>query len=448
MPSLATALGRLVGSVARVATGGRELVVMQQPGRVRVGPLDAEFAGARVWVMIGPTEAVNSSRYHAVLSQIAQRGPANRVGLRPQPHRRIWEFDPHLPASTVLGDLDIEVTAVDAAMDHLIRQPVDQPIHAAHVGGYLALCFDHGVGDAHAFAEIAASLTGAQDPPESGFLPPQPTSTLHRPLSRIARRALTAGPAAITRDVAHELAIMRARRTSAPDGERASSPDPAGGDYSTVFLRSEPGYLAAVRALRDRRYPAATAASLIFYGIRSSLHLAGVQLSVTTSFLTDLRRYLRTGEGTLANLSTVAEAVTPDGQSFEDFAASLARATTTTYPATRTLAACAAWALRRPGRDGADGLAGDGDGKVSLTLSDVSRLPSLRKFRYRSGGDHPIVAVALPPGARNHLTIALTGVAGELQLTATFFPDTLDAAQLRAALERGLTLDALRTGSP
>lgn len=420
-------------------------------GRVRVGPLDTEFAGARVWVLIGPTPADGSS-YHAVLSRIAAGGPANRVGLQPQRDRRDWRFDARLSPSVVAGDIDLDPTDVDGTMTQLAHRTVDQPILAGNIAGHLALCIDHGIGDAHAIAEIAAALTRPGEPLPAGYLPPQQDLNVTRPLSRVAYRMLAAGPVGIARDVAHELNAGRTRRAAAETDQGGGVPAAVTTPgYSTVFIRSRPGFLPAVRELRDRRYRGTSVATLVFYALRRSLadclEDCGPRLAPTTGLLTDLRRYLRPGEATLANLSTVAQAVTPRGQTLADFGASVARATGahSSYPATRTLAVCALRALRPPAHTLDPRVADGPHGNIEVTFSDVSRLPSLRKFQYRSDSSDRITAVALPPGARNQLTIALVTVGDELQLTATYFPDVVPAEPLRAALKRGLTFDVLAT---
>lgn len=411
-----------------------------------------EFAGARVWVLIGPTPA-DAGSYHAVLSRIAEGGPANRVGLQPQRDRRDWRFEPRLPPSVVAGDIDLDPTDVDATMTQLASRTVDQPIVAGNIAGHLALCIDHGIGDAHAIAEIAAALTRPGAPLPSGYLPPQQDMNVTRPLARVAYRMLAAGPVGIARDVTHELNAAKTRRAASETAGRSGgvpSVSPSSG-YSTIFIRSQPGFLPAVRELRDRRYRGTSVATLVFYALRRSLAQCledcGAHLAPTTGLLTDLRRYLRPGEATLANLSMVAQAVTPRGQTLADFGASVTRATGahSSYPATRTLAVCAMRALRPPARALGPGVADGRGGNIEVTFSDVSRLPSLRKFQYRSDSRDRITAVALPPGARNQLTIALVTVGDELQLTATYFPDVIPAEPLRAALNQGLTFDVLAT---
>lgn len=436
--------------VSRVAIEGVGAVLRHQHGRVRVGPLDVEFAGARVWVLIGPTPA-DASAYYAVLSRIAEGGPRNRVGLQPQRDRRSWRFDSRLAPSMVAGDLDLDPCDVDTTLTQLARRNVDQPILAANLGGHLALCIDHGIGDAHAIGEIAAALTRPGEPLPTGFLPPQHELNVGVPLTRVARRTFASGPAGIARDIGYELEVARVHRDRAGAGAQSAPTAVAAATsgYSTTFLRSQPGFLPMVRQLRDHRYHGTSVATLVFYALRQNISQCfddcGVRLTPTTGLLTDLRRYLRPGEATLANLSMVAHAVTPAGQTLAEFAASVTRATgaDSSYPATRTLAVGALRAVRRTGPAADSSVAVGRPGNVALTLSDVSRLPSLRKFQYRSDSTDRITAVALPPGGRDQLTIALVTVGDELQLTATYFPEVVPAAPLRAALQRSLTLEAL-----
>ena len=421
----------------------------RKPKLVRVGPLDATYAGAKVWVLAGPTESRDSSGYLPVLSRIAEGGPRSRVGLKPRRDQLLWEFEPTLDPSMVGGDLDLDPMKIEETMDRLVALKVDQPIFAANLHGYLAIGIDHGLGDAHAIIEIAAALTREGAPLPKGFVPPMPTLNVTKPMATVARRIITGAPIGIAADIVLEARMqsMRRRGVWADEGTQKSAEEASFGDklpyYSTMFVRSGPAFLEALRDFRRQYFRGTSTTALMFFFARRELGRAGVRLTGTTGVLTDLRRFLRPNEATLANMAPVARMASPEGQTLPEFASSFHRSVMSTYPATRALAGVALWPLRSKSIDGAgDAHRGKAD-RVELVMSDVTKLPSLQKVHYRGPDTARINVVALPPAGRNYLTLAFLRVGSEIQVTATYFPDVIPPEILRAALQRALTIESL-----
>ena len=69
----------------------------------------------------------------------------------------------------------------------------------------------------------------------------------------------------------------------------------------------------------------------------------------------------------------------------------------------------------------------------ALERLELSSYPGLD----REDGPHPINVVALAPGGRNQVSVALVRVQDELQASATFFP-IVEAEQVRSALQHAL----------
>jgi hypothetical protein len=349
----------------------------------------------------------------------------------------------------VAGDLDLDPMNIEQTMDRLVSLKVDQPIFAANLQGYLAIGIDHGIGDAHAIIEIAAALTREGAPLPTGFVPPTPALNVTKPMATVARRIITGAPISVAADIVHEarLQSMRRRGVRAVEGTQKSPEGVLRGDtvpsYSTMFVRSGPAFLEALRDFRRQYFSGTSTTALMFFCARRELSRSAVRLTGTTGVLTDLRRYLRPNETTLANMSPVARVASPEGQALPEFAASFSRSVMSTYPATRAMAGAALWPLRSKSIDDAgDGHRGQAD-KIELVMSDVTKLPSLQKVHYRDQGADRINVVALPPAGRNYLTLAFLRVGGEIQLTATYFPDELSPKTLRAALQRALTIETL-----
>jgi hypothetical protein len=416
---------------------------------VRVGPLDAMYAGARVWTVWGPTESADSSGYFAVLSRIAQGGPRNRVGLKPRRDRLVWEFEPNLDPSMVAGDLDLDPTNIEQTMDRLVSLKLDQPIFVASLQGYVALGIDHGIGDAHAIIEIGAALSRAGAPLPTGFLPPIPTPNVTKPLATVARRIMVGAPARVAADIGYEARMQRMRRRDirAVEGMAESHEGVLRGDavrnYSTMLVRSDPTFLAALRDFRSKYRSDTSITALMFFYVRRELSRSGVRLTDTTGVLTDLRRYLPPDKSTLANMSPVAWMASPEGQSLPEFAASIYRTVVSTYPATRAVLGAALWPLRSKLSGGGGDGHGDDRGGIQLVMSDVSKVPSLQKVQFRDQHTDRLGVVALPPAARNYLNLAFLRNGDEIQLTATYFADVLPPERLRAALQRALTIETL-----
>jgi hypothetical protein len=345
----------------------------------------------------------------------------------------------------VRNDLDLDPADVSSTMGRLVSLDVDYGISAANVRGYLAIGIDHGIGDAHAVCEIVASLTRDGAPQPCGFAPPVPELNVANPLSTVARRIMAAAPADIASDIALELKMRMLRRgkpleatTSTSDGPVRRNAAPA---YAVAFVRSSPGYTAELRDFRNRHLTGISLSTLMFYAIRRSLEAGGIAVTDTTDVTTDLRRYLRPGESTLANLSTVATIASPKGQTLRDFAANLHSAVTSTYPATRALASAVLWHLRSKGEGNGQDEASTG-GRVQLLVSDVSRLPSVQKLAFQPRSIDRIVAVAMPP-ARNSVTLCIVRLGDEIHVTGTYYPDVVSGEELTDALSCGLTLEPL-----
>lgn len=413
------------------------------PTRAWVGPLDAEFAGPRVWILVGPSQRQDSSGYREILTTIAAGGPRHRVGLQPRNGRFGWEFDPG-PGAASIADVDVlDPTDTEAVLNQLVGRDVDAPVFAANLAGYLAISFDHGIGDAHAFVEVIAALTNPGPPTATGFVAPVPACNVKRPTTVVARRVLGAVARELVGDIRHELTVRATSRgQAAAAGTTPELPVHGHTGYRVAFVRSAPGYFERLRQIRDEFHPGVSTTALMFHTVRRRLIEAGIPLTETTGVLTDLRRYLRPGESTLANLSTVVQVATPEDSTLADFAANLRRSMRSSYPATRALAAAAVVAVKsRSGKANQRDVT-HAAGGVQLALSDVTKLATLRKFGFDSGAGDPVVAVALPPGAPHHLTVCFVRTRDELQVTATYHPDIVDHDALRGAVEQALAFSS------
>jgi hypothetical protein len=416
---------------------------------VRVGRLDAEFAGARVWVIVGPTPWSDARVYLPVLEKVARNTVDNRLGLRPRPGTRMWDYRTDFGDQNLIDSSGLDADDLEATMNHLVGLPSREPILVGNAGGYVLLGIDHGLGDAHVIIELVAALTKAGEAELGAFHPPAPPRHfVANPLEIVARTVLSGGVANVIRDVRRERQMRRMRRSSEAQSANPAtegSPAPATAtQYATVFVRSEPDFMKQLRVVRDDLYGSASVSAVLFYGLRKAFSDVGVNLADTTGVLTDLRRFLGPDQATFANLSTPVAVPSPPGQTAEEFAGELTEALKSTYPVTRTLAAAALLPIRRRLASRHSSADAPADRTLMVTISDISKIKALQTFSYRPDGGYPVHVVALPPGGKDQITVATSRIGGEVQATATFYPDMVSAEHVRESLRRALTLDTYR----
>lgn len=418
------------------------------PRHITVGPLDVAAASDPVWVVVGPVSGDAAIRFRDVLARMAAHGPTFRVGLLPDPTSNSWRF-----TSRPGGDLGIDLDAADtpeAILDRVVGHQPSTAIAVGNAGEYLCVCLDHGIGDSHVMMEMVAGIASPGAP--EGFIEPVPNPNVNRPLRDAlathvrtnAHRGATIAKAVGATAVS---VFGRARTMLAGNDVTASSIKVSG--YEAVFVKSPCDFVSRVRSWRDACHPGASVTSMIILAIHRALRDSGIPVADDVEVLVDLRRFLRPGSQTLGNMYAVTEVNAAPEVSFLEFSREFREQTTSNWPLVKTAVLQALGRVmlclgrRKPPAWWVDGTEVDpAGGRVQLTVSDISKMPSTAKLAFSRPAEG-VLAVALPPGTPRSVTLAIwVSSVGEVQVTATLSGEVVDRERVRSALANALSVDA------
>ena len=122
------------------------------------GP-DQAIAGLRYVGLLSGVETPHPLELKQALSTIVAAGPHTRVGLNPQPGKRMWTYDP--AAEVPVHQLPDEVAEDShaAVLQHIRGRPGHRrplEVHVSH--RHIALDADHGLGDGRFTLELISAL--------------------------------------------------------------------------------------------------------------------------------------------------------------------------------------------------------------------------------------------------------------------------------------------------
>lgn len=386
---------------------------------VKVGPTDVAFAGKRTSVMVGPVAHRGAEHTQSAFRELARRGPSARIGLQPSPTTNKWLFDPErCGVVSTIGQLDMDEMLM--AFEGLVAQTAcgTEPVVVTHCGNYVMLSIDHGIGDATVCLELTAIAAGSE---VEGFLVPN----LRRPLGSALVRTVAANPHSI-------IDGFRVRGRPAPSPTRRYPPAKAQ-HIAMSYIRTGPGFTAAVKKLRERHFPQTSITAAVAYAIRSAFEGNGCPTTDDVSILVDLRRYLGGGKATLANMSAVADLTVPASADIAEFGARFSEAVSGAGPLIRMAGSAAKRRLRGWPQNAPE--AAEWPIKSRLTLSDPSRHPSMRKIRWVES-EEPMAYVIINDPVLPH-AITITAICDTEQcfnLTASYFSGSYDRADISRIL--------------
>jgi hypothetical protein len=411
---------------------------------------DAGFAKAPIWVVCGPIAPLTPELAAQTLNNMASHGPKTRVGLIPTVGSRYWKFDDRPGDTAVDADFTFDSDDVTSMLVQLMKTSPKVPIWITTNGGdYVCMCVDHGVGDAHLVIELFTALSQAGK--YADFVPPLPGS-MKTPLLSCFRYATKADPKGMWTEALELGRTVIARKRAVVDETRAdasseSQPVRAEGESPTaVFVKSRVGYVDELREYRARTQQTVSVTTLVTRSIYHALRDSGINVNDDILMLIDLRRFLPPPRWSLANLSAaVSVPVTPE-MSAEEFTAAVFWQVASRKPLLRLMARVVAYRLRGlpsemdVARAQNQGLRAEEP--LTLTMSDVSKVPATAKVSWKPGSDAKDInlAIALPVGHPSYLSIAmLNPVAdGAVHLTATFYGSRVDPELVQRALRNAL----------
>lgn len=402
-----------------------------------MGRLDVRAAGFRVWVVAGPVDPPPTATIVGALDRLGSGGPLRRVGLQPSPVSSRWRFDPIPGPGAVLAEPAVPVRDAVQFAEGLASVRPTTPVVIARSGEYLAFGFDHGIGDAHIMLAVIIAVSHAGKPTGTG--PVAPANTNHP--FRWALPALIRSPRKLSAGLKGVSSVLpQARRRVRPGRSRSTVPPSPQDAPVVVFVRSAPGFVTALSGYRRAAGLRVSLAVLVMTAICEAFRATGVEFDDRAEVVTDLRRYLPAGRSTLANFTSVVSVPCPPGTTAQQFGDALTGELASAAPLLLTAGSLLRARSSRRRAAGGEPRAAPADptGGAVLSFSDLTKL-ELERIAWTRPNEAEFM-VMLPPGSAAHLTIALYQLGdGEIQVTATFFPEAADVAKVRQGLELALS---------
>lgn len=402
-----------------------------------------------VVTIVKPAISDSAERAPSVLNSMAARGPRYRVGLIPSVTSRRWDFSDE-PGSWCTQSLDISGhNSMQEILDHVTGRRFVAPISVSQAGEYLCVACDHGLGDSHFIWEVCAALTHGNA--DTGFLEPLAAPTMTNPLVSALFDSAKSTPRLFVRAAVGlwkpAWSLFRSYVVARVNRLRVVPSRPAGDQeerYVAVWSKSDPGFIEEVRRYRDSKHPSASVNAILMLSICRALQECGASLHDELEVLVDLRRFLPRDNFTFANFHTITRMNIGTQPSVEEFSASLrlkagspnqllALAGYLAVSRVRKLFARRSRKteppLCRPAKSA----------QTILTISDVSKSPSLAKIAWARPDDAEIASAA-PPTGQSHISIFINITPnGSVQLTASFYASHIDKLLVARGLSRALS---------
>ena len=414
----------------------------------KVGQLDVAATGSPIVVIVNP--AISDSAEHApsILNWMAARGPRYRVGLVPSTTSRTWDFC-HEPGSWCTQSFDISGRqSMQEILDHVVGEPLRQPISVSQAGEYLCVVCDHGVGDMNIVMEVCATLMGKL--PYTGLGKPLAAPTMTNPMFATLFDVAKTTPRLFVKDAIgllkpassffrrYVVALIN-RPHVVPSGPTADQDE----KYVAVWSKSDPEFIEEVREYRDLRHPNTSVKAILMLRIYRALQECGVSLSDELEVAVDMRRFLPRGKFTLANFFAIGRVNIGAQPSADEFGAALrlmVGSLSTLFKLAGYLAVNRVEKLfaliRKTERPVREPVKAD---QSILTISDHSNSPFVANLAWARPDDFEI-ASSVPPTGRSHISISVsTTPNGSVQLTATFYASHIDKLLVARGLNRALS---------
>ncbi len=444
----------------------------------RAGALDALSAGTVVWVVVGPLRRASTDAVVPTLQRIVDDGGAsNRIGLWPDAATLRWRFDADLGTEYTIDEVSVDADDPARTLAALMALSNPEtgsraPIRARVDNDYLAIGFDHGLGDGVVMMETVAALsdTGISETGTSarGFAPPAPQPNIDFPLPAAVAATVRKHPAeALTylgelATQAGGFAVRRLPRRrpvqdrSEPAERRVdtvdhrphptATPDQAPA-YAVAWQRSSNTFRAELNEWRSEHAPGTSLSTILVHSLYEAMRRNGIRLSDEVDLLVDLRRHLPDGASTLASVSTVVTIDTAElAPGVEAFGAAVKAELESSRPLLRAAVAAMVRKARLSSRLRGFHERADGDDAARLIISDMTRLSGLERTSWAQPTDNPVFGVAMPPAGRNRISVAINRIGPTMFMTATYAPDVVDGEALQEALAAALNTTAVQVG--
>ncbi len=396
-------------------------------GRVRVAALDMVQSHRRSAVVVGPLTLPSHDQLTTRLDAMTAAGPLARLCLEPSAAGTRWRRVCESAEPRVYAVAPLEDSATPIDLLQTVRGIDDRAVTLATAGDWLAIDFNHGLGEIpliHTLLDVLFGITDARDAATW-----RPYARTRSPLSAAAVATFGANPARL----AKLLAAHRTRTATvpSPDAETpghgpAFTPTPA-----TRVIGLAAGQVAELRALRDRCLPGVSMVAVFTCALRSSFERAGIAVDDAVKIPFDVRRYLPGGRDTLASFSAGLDFVIDRAGGPARLHHEMTEAATTGRPVANLLVGTAK-ARSRSGR-GPQALPVPATPKLQLLHSNLGSPQWNGPWPFISA-EQACMLVANDPATPTGVTVTSVAVAENLWFTAEFHRSVFDPDAISTAL--------------
>ena len=391
---------------------------------------------SRSTIAIGPISGLDPQLVIDRYTQLAEVGPAARIGFSATPDNR-WTYSSDVADRVVV----LPPTDNPQALLTSFREPGIERARVGVAGQYLLIDYNHGIGDIALLSRFLEVVLGGVDPQQ----PELWRRTLLPPLITAAARTY-ANPSRLLQMAAwyrrNRTPTSTPVSTSAPGQGATHAVRPPAVDVipANAIARIPAAGLDALRAWRDEHLSGVSVVALIVLALRAAFEKSGIEPADRVSLPFDARLYLPKNKHTLANFAAGLDfdygpGVTPQ---------SLQSAITEAFAIGRPVANLAVSSLKvRAGRRTSQSrplveAAVNSEHRMSLLYSSLNTVPRTATIPWDSTAPAHFLVASDPAGPQS-ITVTSAMADGDLTITATFYDTVFPQQSVATALTLAAT---------
>lgn len=387
---------------------------------------DRMHDGHRVIAQLGPLRLPTRQIFAEALHRLAVTGPDARLGLEPGRGGRTWRFDPARLRSR-FNEMVVEGAWADGSEFHSIVHRTlgeDDPSRLVRFvlgRDHLVQITDHRLGDASFTTTLLRAVLDAAD----GSIDPTYLGSVARPFQRAVRRTFLADPwrsAALLRD-------RMSGRVNCVPSTTLNAPEPRVSRPWSTYVALDRATFRAVRIYAREAFRGVGFNLVQTLLVQRGFASAGIPVDPRANMITDLRRYLDSGDNLLGNfiaghavMAGTAEAIRRESIRFR-------REGELGLPLSSHALGLARTAVRIGRRPWA---ATPSVGPVRLTLSSVGSVRGLERLPWADGA--PIARYWSANADPSGVTVFSAVVDASLQLTVVYDAAVIEERLVAAAM--------------
>jgi hypothetical protein len=400
------------------------------------GPSQA-IAGYRYVGIVSDLDVPGLAEFKSALSTISAAGPHTRLGLTPEPGRRMWTYDPAAPLPVHQLPDEVAGNGYAAILQHVRRRPGPRrTLEFLLAPRQFAFDADHGLGDGRFVVDLISAIfavAGGRTPPwvindDTRLALPR---TLIKTFGMHPSRARRAWKHAVT---------LRSAHTVVPQ-------DPSGGEllaWSPSFAVSvahvDADAEAAVNEWRRANTGKAGSAAVWLYIARQALHAAGLPMTNEVMATFDCRRYAPLHATANGNFVTGIEIPLAVTETVSTAITHLRECTSSAVPLA-AMGVLSTRALLRAGRMPTPPPSRTASALANVTYTDMGHITAFDDLPWHSQGNRDHTGL-LDPGGPDGVTVYNTRIGNARNISISFHDNVFDRRVLDGAA--GFLRDPMR----